>query len=223
MSTLNCNEFESRLRDAVEQRSDSDSPEMEAHAQRCPACRALRDESLSVDLAILAWKSLQAPATVAPVQPHRRRVNRRAIASIVTAAASIALAVALWPSANQATPTIAENRVAQPTSVAITEDDDRDLEALVQDAGSGYLAFAADLSGAASAAALLVPSQTDFASSSVEASTAPGRPAWLEGWPEPLSPIQQRVGEALDFLLQATPAEAPASADRGGFADSRLS
>ena len=59
---MNCNEFQSQLDQALDERQPSDQELLSGHAASCPACQRLWDDWLLLEQAVNAWKDR--PTTV---------------------------------------------------------------------------------------------------------------------------------------------------------------
>lgn len=232
MSPLNCNEFESRLRESVETRSLANAA-MRAHFAECQSCAVLwtdyelLNEAVSawnvatprVDLAdrvVNAWRAERAPA----VQPRAEAPAKPAtgILAVVTVAVLL-LAVTLLatrrdatePGTKPGTQSVIAKTEPKPTPDNIQPKDDDsavDVEQMVAGFRTQMTGLTKDVSMLVAGVKVEWPAiETNLLGNDPKTKppTQPKTVPKSSGWKTGLDPIQRDVRKAFGFLRQAIP------------------
>jgi len=173
-----------------------------------------------------------APAPLAaqnlPAAPSRRRARWVAVASASAAALFAALLLSPLARVNDA-PEVARDQPVLPSAAPVIpstpdpaepsapvvavrpavdeNDDDAELTLLVRDAGSAYLGLANGAAEAVAQGAVLLPAVALVSGDGATADEAPA--SWVDQFRRDLTPIGRNIENALEFLLDAVPAEPP--------------
>ena len=90
---------------------------------------------------------------------------------------------------------------------AIAQHDQPEIDTLLRDAGSSYLALARDAADAFADAKVLVPIVSGRGPAvRTTPATSIGNPPWIIEWSQGLQPIGHELEQAVDFLLDVVDA-----------------
>jgi len=233
MDSMNCTEFEDVLQCAVEERSEERLRELRDHAASCKHCRPVWRDFLVLRQSIPLWKARRPEVDLVDAVMARRPEVRPArsrstsigwwVSAAVATAAACVLALAVWPSAPGNAPqpdlqlvdTDEPGPQSEPLTAPVPDeqlpDEQRDqgeVASLVRDATDPYLELAEGVADAVRDTRKFLPTAETLADNETSPEEVPPGPAsWINDWSQDLEPIGRDVANAMNFLLDAVPAD----------------
>lgn len=223
---MNCQQFAQYLDEYADRRMGATEPSAAAHVHSCAECRSL---SAAYDL-FLSSRTWEATRPLPPAgwaeriiptmtAPEQSRTRSAILAGMLTAAASVAVAVWVGWQWAQSSSRLAESRPAAPTRVPLIEPDaptERSLHALAWDVTNRYQELAtgtrSELWGAMR---LVTPARFDartllgwdpsFRFPVDERAQSAQSDEWYDGMSNGWEPIATSTSMTLRSLLQAFP------------------
>jgi hypothetical protein len=223
MDNMNCTEFEHVLQCAVEERSEEQLRELRDHAASCKHCRAVWQEFAVLRQAIPLWKARMpdvdlVDAVMARTHELRPLASRSTsigwwVSAAVATAAACVLALAVWPSAPDNAPQpdlqLADTDEPDPLTAPLADEQPTQGEvgSLVRDATDPYLELAEGVTDAVRGTRKFLPATEALADNEAQQEDRPSPASWINDWSQDLEPIGRDVANAMNFLLDAVPAD----------------
>ena len=235
---MNCSTFKKQLEESIENRLVNTSPEFEKHINVCATCAELAKSSYTLDRVIERWKnekfdidlvdrvlanvdtfeqeSSTEKVTVSNNQKFEKlefikpaRKNQSRFATLSAALLVMLTSVLLIQSNRDETSTGSFATRNGSYSTNSTEKN-MELDEIIFDVGSAYLALANNTADSVSGAVNIVSSR-EKNENEVNQSKGRFQYQWIKSLGNDLKPIQKDLGEAMDFLYESLPEDSPST------------
>ncbi len=235
---MNCLTFKTQLDESIENRVTIDSPEFEKHKKDCASCAELLQSSHTLDYVIDQWKKEEFNVNIVDrvlfhlnwsqsdssskqsvirskdeadiaFSSHRTH-NKSSFAAISATALVLISSIIMIQSNRDDSQTV---RLVSGHNRTISTDNNEknmELDEIIFDVGSAYLALANNTADSFSGAVNIVSSR-DKNGNEKNKTKQGSQYRWIKSLGNDLKPIQKDLGEAMDFLYESLPVDSPST------------